>query len=140
VPFSAHERLHILAVNGFQAYWLYTVYRQSREQFARTVRDALFSTVEKVQLAEAQRLFRGRAGQETQRVFFRRFNVGETSDQLVVTQKVHARLDTLPSPAVGTAAPSPCTASRGGEARLRFGFLNPEKQGHGLDGCRRRTN
>jgi signal transduction histidine kinase len=87
----------ILAINGFQAYWLYTVYRQSREQFARTVREALFTTVEKQQLAEAQRLFRSHGSEAPRRVMFRRFDTseGELPDQIVISRNLRSHLDTF---------------------------------------------
>lgn len=87
----------ILAINGFQAYWLYTVYRQSREQFARTVREALFTTVEKQQLAEAQRLFSAHGAVGPRRVMFRRFETdeGELPDQLVISRNLRSNLDTF---------------------------------------------
>ncbi|MFC5408764.1 sensor histidine kinase [Larkinella bovis] len=49
----------ILGVIAFQGYWLYTSYQLHEQQFRRTVRGAFISAVEKQQMHEARRLFRG---------------------------------------------------------------------------------
>ena len=44
----------IVAINAFQAYWLFTTYRLNRQQFGNVVQDALFKVVEGEQLDNAR--------------------------------------------------------------------------------------
>ncbi|GAB4021177.1 HAMP domain-containing sensor histidine kinase [Spirosoma koreense] len=48
--------LCIVGINAFQGYWLWTTYQLNRQQFSRSVQDALFHVLEQRQIAEARRL------------------------------------------------------------------------------------
>jgi len=48
----------IVAINAFQAYWLFTTYRLNRQQFGNLVQDALFQVIEGQQLDHARILMR----------------------------------------------------------------------------------
>jgi two-component system, OmpR family, phosphate regulon sensor histidine kinase PhoR len=47
----------IVGINTFQGYWLWTTWQLNRQQFTRTVQEALFQALEQQQVVEASRLF-----------------------------------------------------------------------------------
>lgn len=55
--------LCIIGINAFQGYWLWTTYRLHRQQFDRTVQEALLAEVQRWQVTEASRLFAKRGSQ-----------------------------------------------------------------------------
>lgn len=74
----------IVGINAFQGYWLWTTYQLNRQQFVRTVQDALFQVLERQQVASAKQLMSKRppgsltgahvsTGSETQ-IIVRRFD------------------------------------------------------------------
>ena len=64
----------MVGINGFQGYWLYNTYQLTASQFARTVRDALATVVQRQQLADARQLMQQKPGQRPQRIIFRHYN------------------------------------------------------------------
>lgn len=68
--------LCILGINGFQAYWLYTTWQVTAQQFRRTVREALFDVLREQQVDQARRLFHDEAGSGSspRRVIVRQFD------------------------------------------------------------------
>ncbi|QMW01768.1 sensor histidine kinase [Spirosoma foliorum] len=74
----------IVGINAFQGYWLWTTYQLNRDQFVRTVQDALVQALERQQVIDAKQLMRKqppgkskrtptKAGSET-RIIVRRFD------------------------------------------------------------------
>lgn len=81
--------LCILGINAFQGYWLWTTYQLNRQQFSRTVQDALFEIVQQRQMADANRLFRHqsepkKSGKEVSHMIVRQYNTGSDGDQIRV--------------------------------------------------------
>jgi signal transduction histidine kinase len=63
----------MVGINGFQAYWLYTTYQLTASQFARTVRDALATVVQRQQVNAARQLLGPQAGQRPKRIVYATF-------------------------------------------------------------------
>ena len=64
----------MVGINGFQGYWLYNTYQLTASQFARTVRDALATVVQRQQVADARRLMLQPGAKHPQRVIFRHYS------------------------------------------------------------------
>ena len=67
----------IVGINAFQGYWLWTTYQLNRQQFSRTVQDALFQVLERQQVAQANLLFKVKdvhAPKKGSQIMVRRYN------------------------------------------------------------------
>lgn len=64
----------MVGINGFQGYWLYQTYQLTASQFARTVRDALATVVQRQQVSYARQLLQAHPGAGPKRIIFARLN------------------------------------------------------------------
>ncbi|WP_266366974.1 sensor histidine kinase [Tellurirhabdus rosea] len=86
----------ILGINVFQGYWLYTTYQMQLRQFSRAVREALYQTVQKQQLSEAQVLFDHRGpGERPKRIVMRGFERSEDGEEPLETILDHPVRDRI---------------------------------------------
>ncbi|MDQ2769369.1 MAG: HAMP domain-containing histidine kinase [Bacteroidota bacterium] len=60
----------MLGINGFQGYWLYNTYQLTASQFARTVREALLTVVQRGQVNTARLLMQSQPSQRPQHIAF----------------------------------------------------------------------
>lgn len=95
--------LCIIGINAFQGYWLWTTYQLNRQQFSRTVQEALFAVTQQSQLSEANQLFSqqvvGRkAPKADTQVFIHQFNRSAVPGQVrvIITNQADS---TSPPPA-----------------------------------------
>lgn len=63
----------MVGINGFQAYWLYTTYQLTASEFARTVRDALATVVQRQQVNSARQLLGAKSGKQPKRIVYATF-------------------------------------------------------------------
>ncbi|CCH52555.1 two-component system sensor histidine kinase [Fibrisoma limi BUZ 3] len=85
----------ILGINAFQGYWLFTTYQLNRQQFRRTVQDAMWQAVQQQRLTDA-RVLLGHAPPTKgihSKLFIRRFEEAGESERVFISQE----LDTLPA-------------------------------------------
>ncbi|MCC2546479.1 HAMP domain-containing histidine kinase [Hymenobacter sp. BT175] len=76
--------LCILGINGFQAYWLYTTYQLTVDQFGRTANEALLAVMLRQQVSAARLIVRSQAGGRADRIIFRQFNATDDSASRVI--------------------------------------------------------
>jgi two-component system phosphate regulon sensor histidine kinase PhoR len=98
----------IVGINAFQGYWLWTTYQLNRQQFNRTIQDALIFVLQQEQVTEAKRLFNKQGdttGKESTKkethsqIIIRRFDSpdGEPSSAGETRVFINARPDSLPA-------------------------------------------
>ncbi len=114
-------------INGFQAYWLYTTYRLTASQFARTAREALASVVQRHQLGEARQLVDRDHALKDRLVVFQNTSADGRFDRVLVQ---HAAAG--PAPPAAHAPSDPKRVTEQGAAR-RVGPVT-EIRGHKLGG------
>ncbi|GAB4040786.1 sensor histidine kinase [Spirosoma gilvum] len=100
----------IIGINAFQGYWLWTTYQLNRQQFSRTVQEALFQVLERQHVAQANRLFGAKALDDTKkgsRIVIRRYN--SSSDMVLGAEQtqvyINSRSDSFPKEMRGKGSP-----------------------------------
>ena len=87
----------MVGINGFQAYWLYTTYQLTASQFARTVRDALATVVQRQQVSSARQLLGDKSGKQPKRIVYATFGTdGDKPNRIVIVPR--ARKDSSAAP------------------------------------------